>query len=155
MENFGEILKGFRKEKSSLISILQSTQNKYGFIPPEAIKEISDFLDMTESEVFGVASFYAQFRFTKPPRHSINVCLGTACHVKGGQLILDEVERRLGIKPGEVTADSEYGLERVACVGCCALAPVVVMDGKVHGRMTMKKARELVKKEGEKEVNSK
>ena len=129
-------LKDFSPTRESLIPILQAVQNKFGFIPPEAIKEIASFLDIVPGEVFGVATFYNQFRFVPPGKHPIKVCLGTACHVRGGNIILEEWERRLGIKEGEVTEDREFSLDRVACVGCCALAPVAVIGDEVHGRLS-------------------
>ena len=129
-------LKDFSPTRESLIPILQAVQNKFGFIPPEAIKEIASFLGIVPGEVFGVATFYNQFRFVPPGKHPIKVCLGTACHVRGGNIILEEWERRLGIKEGEVTEDREFSLDRVACVGCCALAPVAVIGDEVHGRLS-------------------
>jgi NADH-quinone oxidoreductase subunit E len=108
-----------------------------GYLSPEDITEISRFLGITENDIYSVASFYAQFRFTRPGKHNVKVCLGTACHVRGGELILDSLERELNIKTGQVTSDHKFGLERVACVGCCALAPVVVIDQQdVFGKMT-------------------
>jgi NADH-quinone oxidoreductase subunit E len=129
-------LKDFSPTRESLIPILQAVQNKFGFIPPETIKEIASFLGIVPGEIFGVANFYNQFRFIPPGKHAIKVCLGTACHVRGGNIILEEWERRLGIKEGEVTEDREFSLDRVACVGCCALAPVAVIGDEVHGRLS-------------------
>jgi NADH-quinone oxidoreductase subunit E len=99
---------------------------------------------MSESEVFGVASFYAQFYFTRRGRHTIKVCLGTACHVRGGERILEEVKRELGVESGGTTDDNRFSLERVACFGSCALAPVVVIDKDVYGRMSVSKAKEVL-----------
>lgn len=130
------LLKGFSATKESLIPILQAVQNKFGFVPPEAVREIASFLGIVPGEVFGVATFYNQFRFIPPGKHPIKVCLGTACHVRGGNIILEEWERRLGIKEGEVTEDREFSLDRVACIGCCALAPVAVIGDEVHGRLS-------------------
>ncbi|RLA94591.1 MAG: NADH-quinone oxidoreductase subunit NuoE [Deltaproteobacteria bacterium] len=130
------LLKNFSATRESLIPILQAVQRKFGFIPPEAIKGIASFLGIVPGEVFGVATFYNQFRFVPPGKHPIKVCLGTACHVRGGNIILEEWERRLGIKEGEVTEDREFSLDRVACVGCCALAPVAVIGDEVHGRLS-------------------
>ena len=97
------------------------------------------------TEIFGVSSFYAQFRFTEPGRHSVKVCLGTACHVKGGSTLLDSLENGLGIACGETTEDRRYGLDRVACLGCCALSPVVQIDGKIFSKITVNKLTELLK----------
>jgi len=112
------------------------------------VDEIADFTGVSQGEIFGVASFYAQFRFTKPGKHTIKVCLGTACHVRGGDRILEFLEHQLKIKPGQTTPDEQFSLERVACFGCCALAPVVVVDKDVHGRMSSTKARKLLSQYG-------
>lgn len=125
----------FMGKRADIIPVLQRIQSVYGYLPQEAIHRISRWLKISENEVFGVATFYAQFRFTPPGEHHIKVCLGTACHVKGGEQMLDVLKRRLGISPGETTSDGKYDLERVACLGCCALAPVVVINTEIHGRM--------------------
>jgi len=122
--------------KENLIPILQALQTGLGYIPQAAMKEVASFLGIPSGEIFGVVTFYNQFRLIPPGKHSIKVCLGTACHVKGGNIILEEWERRLSIKEGEVTDDREFSLDRVACVGCCALAPVVLADDEVHGNMS-------------------
>jgi NADH-quinone oxidoreductase subunit E len=105
---------------------------------------ISHLLDVSPSEVFGVATFYAQFRFTPPGEHTVKVCLGTACHVRGGEEILDNVSREVGVKSGETSKDGKFSLERVACFGSCALAPVMVVDKDVYGRLTIQKAKEII-----------
>jgi len=139
------VIARFSRERSNLIPILQKVQAVAGYLSPEAITEISRFLDITENDIYSVASFYAQFRFTRPGEHSVKVCLGTACHVRGGELILDSLERELNIKTGQVTGDYKFGLERVACVGCCALAPVVVIDQQdVFGKMTQTRVKEML-----------
>ena len=113
--------------------------------------EIARFLNLSENEVFGVASFYAQFRFTRQGEHNVKVCLGTACHVRGGGPIMETMERELGISAGGTTGDYKFSLERVACFGSCALAPVMVIDDKVYGRLTPAKAKEILANvEGEK-----
>jgi len=140
-----EVITKFSRERSNLIPILQKVQAAAGYLSPEAVTEISRFLDITENDIYSVASFYAQFRFTRPGEHSVKVCLGTACHVRGGELILDSLERELNIKTGQVTGDYKFGLERVACVGCCALAPVVVIDQQdVFGKMTQTRVKEML-----------
>ena len=101
-------------------------------------------MGLSKSEVYGVASFYAQFRFERQGEHVIRVCQGTACHVGGGQRILEEVERELGVQPGDTTGDFKFTLERVACVGCCALAPVVVVDNTVCSKMTVVKVKKIL-----------
>ncbi|NJN95176.1 MAG: NAD(P)H-dependent oxidoreductase subunit E [Anaerolineales bacterium] len=137
-----------REDRGFLIPILQGVQEQYGYISPAVVDEISKFTCVSPGEIFGVASFYSQFRFTKPGEHTIKVCLGTACHVRGSARILELLEHQLKIKTGQTTADDKFSLEHVACFGCCALAPVVVVDKEVHGRMSSTKTQKLVKKYG-------
>jgi NADH-quinone oxidoreductase subunit E len=143
-EQLIEILAPYKGEKGALIPILQKVQQELGYLSPEAVSEIAKFLKVSESEIFGVASFYAQFRFTRPGEHSVKVCLGTACHVRGGARILAEVEKQLDIKPRGTTEDYKFSLDTVACFGCCALSPIMVVDGTVYSRMTPAKAREVL-----------
>jgi NADH-quinone oxidoreductase subunit E len=131
-------------DRSALIPILQDIQSELQYISPQMVDQISGHTGVPAGEIFGVASFYAQFRFSKPGEHTVKVCLGTACHVRGSARILDALERQLGIRAGQVSADGRFGLEDVACFGCCALAPVVMVDNDVHGRMSSTKARKLV-----------
>ena len=139
-----EMLEEFRGEKGTLIPILQKVQSKYGYLPEEALSHIAQFTHSSLSEIFGVASFYSQFYFSRRGRHTAKVCLGTACHVRGAERILDEVKRELCIEAGETTNDSKFSLERVACFGSCALAPVMVVNKRVYGRMTITKAKETL-----------
>jgi len=122
-------------ERRSSISFLQALQNRLGYLPGAAIEAIAEDLDLSPAQVYGVATFYNQFRFVPPGKHPIKVCKGTACHIKGADLILEHWERRLEIASGEVTADREFSLEDVACVGCCAMAPVTVIGETVHGKI--------------------
>lgn len=140
-----KIMAEYKGEKGALIPILQKVQEKFGYLPKEAISEIAKFSRMSESEIFGVASFYAQFYFTRRGQHTVKVCLGTACHVRGGERILDEVKRELDVESGGTTKDYKFSLERVACFGSCALAPVLVINKDVYGRMTIAKAKETLK----------
>ncbi len=135
LEDIASILEDFDKSGTSLIPLLQTIQEKYKYVAPEAVKLVAGHLGMTSCEVYGVATFYNQFRFNPPGKHQIKVCLGTACHVKGGDIILENFERKLDIKAGETTEDREFSIDKVACVGCCALAPVAVIDEKVHGKI--------------------
>jgi NADH-quinone oxidoreductase subunit E len=137
-------MKGFGKERSNLIPILQMIQNTLAYLPPEVIAIVADYLNLTESDVYGVATFYNQFRFNPPGRNPIRVCLGTACHVKGGDIILENFERKLEIEEGETTTDREFSIERVACVGCCAIAPVALVGETVHGNMAPSKVEGLI-----------
>ena len=143
-ERLSQILAPYRGQRGALIPVLQKVQEELGYLPEEAVSEIAYFLGVSESEVYGVASFYAQFRFERQGEHTIKVCQGTACHVRGGRRILEAVEREISIQPGETTEDYKFSLERVACFGSCALAPVMVMDKTVYGRMTTAKARKIL-----------
>ncbi len=133
--DYTEVFSTFIGETGDLIPILQKIQSKEGFISPGNIRRISRFLKISENEVYGVATFYAQFRFARPGRHSIKVCLGTACHVQGGQVISDTLERNLGIHAGLTTPDGRFDIQRVACLGCCSLAPVIQIDGTIHSKV--------------------
>jgi NADH-quinone oxidoreductase subunit E len=134
----------FKGERGELIPILQRVQDLCGYLQPDAIRHISRWLKISENEIFGVATFYAQFRFHPPGQHHIKICLGTACHVRGGEQILVTAQQRLGIKTGETTADGKYDLDRVACLGCCALAPVVAFDSKIHSQMSVLKIQKIL-----------
>ena len=136
-------LKNFGKERGQLIPILQMVQQKFSYLPGKAMEVVAAHLDLPASEVYGVATFYNQFRFNPPGKYPFKICLGTACHVKGGGIILENFERKLGIKDGETTEDREFSIERVACVGCCALAPVALLGETVHGHMAPSKVEGL------------
>ncbi len=123
------------EKKRHIIPLLQKAQEERGFIAPDAIRAISRALRVSENEIYGVATFYTQFRFKAPGKHNIKVCLGTACHVGGGQNFMEVMKTDKNLDHGEITPDGKFSLERVACLGCCALAPVVVVNGEVHGRM--------------------
>ena len=139
-----EIMRGLEGGRSDLVPVLQRVQAAFGYLPEDSVRRIARWLKLSESEVFGVATFYAQFRFTPPGRHHLRVCLGTACHVKGGVQMMETLERRLGVGAGQTTADGEYDVERVACLGCCALAPVVTLDEDIHGQMSVLQLQELL-----------
>ena len=129
-----EILERPGNEERSLIPILQQIQSELGYLPSPAMLEAARFLNIPEIDIYSVATFYNQFRLTPPGKHSIRVCMGTACHVKGGHITLAAWQRRLKIGPGETSPDREFDLGTVACVGCCAMAPVTVVDHKVEGK---------------------
>jgi NADH-quinone oxidoreductase subunit E len=131
-------------QKDELIPILQEVQEQFGYIPSEAMQQVARFLRLPESAVFGVSTFYAQFKFFPTGKKKVRLCRGTACHVRGAPRILEEVEKHLGIKPGETTDDLEYSLETIACFGSCALAPVMVVDNNVYGRMTPQKVKQIL-----------
>jgi NADH-quinone oxidoreductase subunit E len=134
----------FKKERGNLNPILQMVQEKYHYLSRGALHMVAGHLNVSSSEVYGVATFYNQFRFHSPGKHQIKVCPGTACHVRGGDIILENFERKLGIKEGETTPDREFSVDRIACVGCCALAPVEVIDDIAHGHMAASKVEGLM-----------
>ncbi len=147
--SLSKILSSYQRTQDELIPILQKVQAEFGYLPEEAMNKVAEFCRVAESKVFGIASFYAQFRFVPLGRTQVTTCRGTACHVRGAPQILDEVKRQLGIEEGETTPDLEYSLETVACIGCCALAPCLVINGKVESKMTPKKVKELFTKKEE------
>jgi len=144
-EQIRRILGKHGRSPDELIPILQDVQAAFGYIGEPAVKAISRYLRISENQIYGVSSFYAQFRFTEPGRHGIKVCLGTACHVRGGGTLLDSLEHGLGISCGETTEDKRFDVDRVACLGCCALSPVVQIDRDIYSRMTVNKLTELLK----------
>jgi len=145
-QKLDEILSHYNGRQDELIPILQEVQEQFGYLPSEAMLKVARFLRLPESAVFGVSTFYAQFKFSPTGKKKVRLCRGTACHVRGAPQILDEVEKQLGIKPGETTPDLEYSLETIACFGSCALAPVMVVDDNVYGRMSPKKVAQILNK---------
>ena len=141
---FSPIVEGFEGTPSDLIPVLQRVQAIHGYLSQDSLRAIARWLKVSENEVYGVASFFAQFRFARPGDRTIKVCLGTACHVKGGEQILEVFKRRLGVGPGEATADGKYQLERVACLGCCALAPVLTIDQAIYGQASVLRVQEML-----------
>lgn len=144
MEPRDEYLRtGFSDEPDELIPLLQHHQKKDGYISREIVRQIAGYLKISEAHIFGVASFYTQFRFENPAEKMIKICLGTACHVQGGQQLVGEIQALLGVAPGEVTPDGQFELQQVACMGCCALAPVIEFDGEIYGKITAAKLRKV------------
>ena len=131
-----DILIKSRRHPHDLIAILQEIQSRDGYLSREAMMELAKKLGLSSAAVWGVATFYNQFRFVPPGRKPVRVCMGTACHLGGGQLVLEAMARELKIEVGGTTDDREFSLERVACIGCCALAPVVTIEERVYPRMT-------------------
>ena len=139
----GEIVQAHRRRRGALIIALQQVQQAFGYLPQDAVSELARLLRVPSSEIYGVATFYSQFRLRPLGRNTVSVCEGTACHVRGASSILDAVERELGITGGETTPDLEYSLERVACIGACAISPALVVNDKVYGEMTPQKVKDL------------
>lgn len=145
------VLDDLAEVKGSLITILQKTQEIYGYLPKTAIKYISERTGIAESEIMGVATFYTQFRLTPVGKYLIMLCQGTACHVNSSELILQTIEDELGISDGETTEDGLFSLKCVACLGCCSLSPVMMINEDTYGSLTPEKTKNILKKlrEGE------
>ena len=145
-ENLTTVFSTFEGQPSELIPLLQAVQEELGYLSDESMLAIARFVGVPESQVYAVATFYAQFRFSPIGRNHIMVCRGTACHVRGAPRILEELERQLKIKEGETTDDLEYSLETVACIGACGLSPCIMANNKVHAKLTPKKVAKLFAK---------
>lgn len=133
------------KDQRELIHILRKVQKEFGYIPAQAISQISKQLRISESEIFGVLTFYKAFTLEPRGKHSVTVCMGTACHVRGGVQIVDELKRKLNIEVGQTTPDGVFTLETVNCLGCCAIGPVVVVDEKYYSHISVKKVDDILK----------
>ncbi len=145
VEPIDDLLAHYAGQQGALIPLLQQVQERFGYLPGPAIEDIARFLKMSPSEVYGVVTFYAQFRLTPPGDTTVKVCQGTACHVRGAKKILEEVEKVLEIEAGGTTEDRKYSLERIACFGACSLAPVMVVGTDVFGRLTTQKVKKILK----------
>jgi len=141
------IFSSYEGRRDELIPILQSVQSEFGYLPKEALLAIARFTRVSESQVYAVATFYTQFRFTPIGHNHVMVCRGTACHVRGAPRILEEIENHLGIKEGETSDDLEYSLETVACIGACGLSPCIMTNNKVEAKLTPKKVAKLFAKD--------
>jgi NADH-quinone oxidoreductase subunit E len=141
-EALSAVLEKHRNEKNGLIPILLEIQKELGYLPKESMKRVAHDLGMKPVDVWGVATFFNQFRLTPLGKNHVKVCLGTACHLAGGRLVLEALERELSIKVGETSADGHFSLERVACIGCCMLAPVTVIKDKIYPKMSPFKVEE-------------
>ena len=145
-----EIIKRYGDDKSFLVPILQDVQKRFNYLPKEAIQSVSKLLEVPLSQIYHVATFYKAFSLLPRGKHQFQLCLGTACHVRNAALLGEHIERTLGIKPGETTADLEFTFETVNCLGACALGPILVLDEEYHGQMTISKANKILKKLGKK-----
>lgn len=151
---FEAIIETHSPEKRYLIPILQDIQAQYSYLPPVALATVSKRLDIPMIDIISVASFYNTFSLTPRGKHVVTVCMGTACHVRGGPKILEEFERRLEVPAGGTTEDKQFTLETVACLGCCAIGPVVVVDGDYYAQQTIGKVNSVMKKYASKEKNN-
>ena len=140
------ILKKYGKDKSQLVSILQDIQTEYNYLPREALEKLSKKMDIPQSQIYSMATFFRAFSLKKRGRHIVNVCLGTACHVRGAELIVESLERQLGVGRGQTTQDLNYTLESVNCMGCCATGPVVKIGEEYFGHMANDKVEPMLKK---------
>jgi NADH-quinone oxidoreductase subunit E len=143
-ENYSALISRYPAERSSLIPILQEIQSVERYLPADGIFQVADYLKLPVSKIFGVATFYNQFKLTKPGLHEIQICRGTACHVNGSQNLLDIISAELGIESGETTSDDFFSLEIVACLGACSMAPVMTIDGEFYGRLDRKKVHAIL-----------
>lgn len=141
-----EILEKYPKEKNQLIAVLNDVQEKYGYIPKEAQRVISEEMSISMAEIYGVITFYSRFTLSPKGKYNISICLGTACYVKGSQKLLDRAIERLHIHPGEVTEDGKFSIDDVRCVGACGLAPVFMVNDEVYGNATVKQFDEVIDK---------
>ena len=139
-----DIIDRYPKGPESLISVLQDIQKELNYLPQEALRFVAKRINVSLPRVYGIATFYKAFSLLPRGRHMIHVCLGTACHVRGGANLLYSFERELGIRAGETTYDDRFSLESVRCVGCCGLAPVFIIDGKFYGKMTQEKIPQIL-----------
>ncbi len=145
-ERVEKIIDKYQGKKTALISILHDIQDRYNHLPEEALRKVASRLLMDPNDIYGVATFYKAFSLTPKGKHSITLCLGTACHVRGGPKILRELIRLLTIEPGETTPDKQFSLNVVNCLGVCAIGPVMFVDGKFYGEMNSFKAKKLIEK---------
>lgn len=146
MESMLDILDKYQGDSTALISILNEIQKKYGYLPMSALEEVSKNLRISLAKIYGVVTFYSQFKLNKPGKYNIKSCHGTACYVKNAGMITNTLKFDYEIEPGKTTKDGLFSMEHVSCVGACALAPVVEINGEIHGEMTSKKMRRVVKK---------
>lgn len=144
--NIQHILVSYERDKKNLLSILIKVQEELGYIPEPVMREISDYLRIQPIDVYAVASFYTQFRLLPLGKKRVTICRGTACHIRGAFNLLKAAEETLGLKEGETSEDLEYTLETVACIGCCALAPVIKINKDVYGKVNTKKIKKILQK---------
>jgi len=150
-----QIIKKYKGTKSGLLAALQDIQAEYNWLPPDALRLVSNELCVPLIEVYSVATFYRAFSLNPRGKHLCTVCLGTACHVRGAPIVLDRVQEKLGVKPGCTTRDDQFTLETVNCLGACALAPIVVVDGNYHGQTTVAKVDSILTKYQKKKRSAK
>ncbi len=146
MKNINNIIKQYIEKKIDLIQVLHNIQNEYNYLPKDVLEYVSKALHIPLSKIYSIATFYAAFSLVPRGKHLCTVCMGTACHVRGAPAVLSRIEERLNIKSGETTPDNRFTLETVNCLGACALAPIVVIDGEYYGQTTVNKVDKLLEK---------
>jgi len=151
IQKVNHFIEKHNREKKALISILQDIQYEYNYLPQEALYLVSEMLNVPLIDIIGVATFYRSFSLEPRGEHLVTVCIGTACHVRGAPKILEEFERKLEIEAGHTTGDRKFSLETVACLGCCAIGPVVVVDEDYHAQTSVRKVDSILKKYRKKE----
>jgi len=144
-EKVKSLVEKYGSSSEAVIQVMQDIQNEYRYLPKEALIYLAQYADVPLSQVYHVATFYTAFSLVPKGKHIVTVCMGTACHVRGSPRVLDQVERDLNIKAGETSKDMEFSLETVNCLGCCALGPVVVIDGEYYGKLSPRESEKLVK----------
>jgi NADH-quinone oxidoreductase E subunit len=142
--DYTAILSRYDRKRSNLIPILQDIQEVEGFLPTDGIYQVDDYLELAESKIFGVATFYNQFKLIAPGKYKIQICRGTACHVRGSALLLEALQNELDIAPGETTKDGLFSLETVACIGACSIAPAITINGEFYGKLDKEKVLSLL-----------
>jgi NADH:ubiquinone oxidoreductase subunit E len=145
-EYVGKVIDRYDEKRTALISILHEIQDRYNYLPQDALKKLASRLGMDLNDVYGVVTFYKSFSLIPKGKHSVTLCLGTACHVRGGPKILEQVKKLLNIQPGETTDDRKFSLNIVNCLGVCAIGPVMFLDGKFYGEMNPAKAKRIIEK---------
>jgi NADH-quinone oxidoreductase subunit E len=145
-EKVKTIVDKYNGKHDSVIAILQDVQSEYHYLPEHALRAVASQLGIPLIQICGVATFFKAFSLKPRGEHTVTVCLGTACHVRGAPAVLDEAKRQLGVEPGNTTDDMRFTLETVNCLGACALGPIMVIDGKYHGQMSPRKAKKVLKK---------
>lgn len=146
IEEVKEILEVYTQDKDNLIQILNEIQEKFGYIPKFAQKEISEYLQIPMAEIYGVITFYSRFTLEPKGKYAVSICLGTACFVKGSEKLLDRVKQKLQIEEGQTTKDGKFSIDTTRCIGACGLAPVFTVNGEVYGRATVKTIDEVIDK---------
>jgi len=144
---YNKIFSAFKGVESDLLPILLRVQEKDGYISEESVRQVSRFMRLSENQIYGVASFYPKYRFTEPGRKSVKVCMGTACHVRGGKFLSDAVGWKLGITIGQTTEDKRFDFQRGTCLGCCTLGPVVKIDEQVHSRVLVTELKKILEQD--------